>query len=388
MSLPDEQLLYLTGIDHTVQFQSAIAQLFDEPEERQTKREAFKAHVAEMIDTLGIEILAEEFSEEGKRKPQEKETALDDQSMRARFETAVAQCNYETVLEQFSKAKGIEHRFCDPDTKEREALGIEVDPKKETESDWRKRERVWLSRIADCKGRRVLFVCGDKHYDDSAQLLEDNGFNVRRGRRYLISDAEFLDLERTSPDNAQIFKFVGLIDRRQGRWDEAIQNLERAVDRDPRNADVISELGQTYHALHRYEEALATFNRALALEPQSINFRTYPPQMALDGEANTAPLRAVVNAIEAEGPSSAAEVALDSSFQLALQERDIVAAARALASIPSEGELYKFFQFPTLGMKVYWLNCDKTRLAHTPLSPLRGLKQRKSFALNPGVWLR
>jgi tetratricopeptide (TPR) repeat protein len=35
-----------------------------------------------------------------------------------------------------------------------------------------------------------------------------------------------------------ILKFLGLIDRRQGRWDEAIRNLERAVDLDPRNVDV------------------------------------------------------------------------------------------------------------------------------------------------------
>src|SRR5215472_5843642 len=194
ISLPDEPLLYLIGVNHTVQFKSAIAQLFDEPEERQTKREAFKAHLAEMIDKLGIEVLAEEFSEEGKRKPQEMETALNEQSERAMFETALAQCNYETVLEQFSKAKGVEHRFCDPDYKERKALGIEVDPQKETESDWRKREQVWLSRIADCTRRRVLFVCGDNHYDAFAQLLATNGFNVRRGPHYNISDEEFHDL--------------------------------------------------------------------------------------------------------------------------------------------------------------------------------------------------
>jgi TolB-like protein/Tfp pilus assembly protein PilF/class 3 adenylate cyclase len=163
---------------------------------------------------------------------------------------------------------------------------------------------------------------------------------------YDRAQEELAKAQRALPNNAQIFKFFGLIDRRQGRWDEAIQNLDRAVDLDPRNADVISELGQTYHALHRYEEALATFNRALALEPQSINFRTYPPQMAFDAEANTAPLRVVVNAIEAEGPSSAAEVALDSSFQLALRERDPAAAARALANIPSQGDVERFFQFP------------------------------------------
>jgi hypothetical protein len=193
MSLPDEPLLYLIGVNHAVQFKSAVSQMFSDSESVRQKREAFTAHVAEMIDTLDIDIVAEEFSDESKQKPQERETALDDQSERARFETALAQCNYETVLEQFSKAKGIEHRFCDPDSKERKALGIE-------ESDWDKREQVWLSRIADCKHRRVLFVCGDNHYDAFAQLLAANGFNVQRGAHYDIGDEEFLDLERTSPD--------------------------------------------------------------------------------------------------------------------------------------------------------------------------------------------
>jgi len=176
MSLPDEPLLYLIGVNHAVQFKSALSQLFSESESVRAKREAFKAHVAEMIDKLGIEVLAEEFSEESKRKPPERETALNDQSERARFETALALCNYETVLEQFSKAKGIEHRFCDPDSKERKALGIE-------ESDWGKHEQ-----------RGLLFVCGDNHYDAFAQLLENDGFSVRHGAHYDIRDEEFHDL--------------------------------------------------------------------------------------------------------------------------------------------------------------------------------------------------
>jgi hypothetical protein len=191
MSLPDEPLVYLIGIDHTVQFKSAIAQMFDEPEERQTKRAAFKAHVAEMIDELDIEILAEEFNEESKKESKAMEIAkgvAQAQHEPLNWETERQRFDWETVLEQFSNAKGIKHRFCDPNSSEKKALGIEVDPKKETESDWRKREQVWLSRIADCKGRRVLFVCGDDHYDNFAQLLESNGFNVRRGERYNISD--------------------------------------------------------------------------------------------------------------------------------------------------------------------------------------------------------
>ena len=198
MSLPDEPLLYLIGVNHGVQFKNWKAQAFPsgESEAVRKKREAFKAHVAEMIDQLGIEILAEEFSDEGKKESEAREFAKDfAQAVHEPFdwESERQQFDWETELQKFSKAKGIQHRFCDPDSSERKALGIEVDPRKETESDWRKREQVWLSRIADCKRKGVLFVCGDNHYDAFAQLLESNGFNVQRGAHYEISDEEFHD---------------------------------------------------------------------------------------------------------------------------------------------------------------------------------------------------
>jgi TolB-like protein/cytochrome c-type biogenesis protein CcmH/NrfG len=156
---------------------------------------------------------------------------------------------------------------------------------------------------------------------------------------------ELAKAQRALPNNTRIFWILGLIDRRQGRWDEAIRNLERAVDLDPRNASTISDLGFTYFELRRYEETIAVAYRVLALEPRNINFRTGPARIGLHARADMAPLRAVVNAIEAEGPSSAAEVALD-SFQLALRERDAAAAARALANIPGEGTVRGFFQYP------------------------------------------
>jgi hypothetical protein len=191
MSLPAEPLLYLIGGRHAVQFKSAMG----ESEGVQKKREAFTAHVAEMIDKLDIEILAEEFNEEAKKESDVREmaavlgkTALDE---------ALEGFSWDTVLEQFSKAKGIEHRFCDPNTKEREALGVE-DP--DSKHGRAQREQEWLSRIADCKCKRVLFVCGDKHYDDFAQLLAANGFNVQHGPHYDVSSEEFLDLEGTTPD--------------------------------------------------------------------------------------------------------------------------------------------------------------------------------------------
>src|SRR5213596_533139 len=39
---------------------------------------------------------------------------------------------------------------------------------------------------------------------------------------------------RTLPNNARIFEWTGYIDRRQGRWHDAVRNLERAIELDPR----------------------------------------------------------------------------------------------------------------------------------------------------------
>src|SRR4029077_3590307 len=152
---------------------------------------------------------------------------------------------------------------------------------------------------------------------------------------------ELAKAQHALPNNVQIFQFLGLIDRRQRHWDEAVRNLEHAVSLDPRQVHVIIHLNATYFWLRRYEEALAMRNRGLALEPRSIYFRIRRSEIAVQAEADTGPLRAVLNTIEAEGPSSAAEVAQD-SFQLALGERDPAAAARALTNIPNKGDLENY----------------------------------------------
>jgi len=147
---------------------------------------------------------------------------------------------------------------------------------------------------------------------------------------------ELAKAEHALPNNTRIFWFLGLIDRRQGRWNEAIRNLERAVDLDPQNQTTLGDLEETYFKLRRYEEAITVAYRALALQPRSAFLRGFPAWIGVEAGANMAPLRATLNTIEAEGPASAAEVA-SPSFELALRERDPAGAARAMANIPSEG---------------------------------------------------
>jgi hypothetical protein len=82
------------------------------------------------------------------------------------------------------------------------------------------------------------------------------------------------------------------------------------------------------------------------LEPRSGILRASRAWVGFNAEADTTSLRVVLNKIEAEGASSAAEVA-EISFQVALCERDVTAAARALGHISREGYIdFNGFPFP------------------------------------------
>ena len=201
----------------------------------------------------------------------------------------------------------------------------------------------------------MIYFFGYDHTDSRLKLAEASIANAVRlqpeaGQTHLAHAIHFywgyLNYERAReeltkaqqslPNDTQVFKFLGLIERRQGQGNDAVPNLERVVELDPRNIDGIGNLAQAYFDLRRYNESIVMFDRIAELEPGNPVARTFRPSIKLYARAEVAPLRAALNAIEAEGPAGAADVAT-LSFDLALFERDPAAAARALANIPKEG---------------------------------------------------
>jgi hypothetical protein len=141
-------MVYLIGVNHVLQYDSASHNL---SKIVRNKGASFKAHVLEAIERFSISILAEEFSDEAKKK------------------VGVS----ETTLEQMAKDKRIEPRFCTPG-----------------------REEIWLSEIQDCKDKSVLFVCGDGHFESFAATLIAAGFDVQRGPRWDITEDEWRTINK------------------------------------------------------------------------------------------------------------------------------------------------------------------------------------------------
>ena len=81
---------------------------------------------------------------------------------------------------------------------------------------------------------------------------------------------EFSLAEREMPNNADLYASIGFVRRRQGIWEDALQNLQRAFELDPLRAEISWEIGMTYMLLRRYPEALSYFEQSIALAPNQI----------------------------------------------------------------------------------------------------------------------
>jgi len=80
---------------------------------------------------------------------------------------------------------------------------------------------------------------------------------------------EFQVAEKSLPNDVEVLKAIGLIQRRLGHWAEAIAVLRRVVELDPRNIQSAGILATTLMAERRFAEALAVADHILAVEPSN-----------------------------------------------------------------------------------------------------------------------
>jgi serine/threonine-protein kinase len=77
---------------------------------------------------------------------------------------------------------------------------------------------------------------------------------------------------RSLPNNSQVYSLLGYIDRREGKWDDSLRNLQRAAELDPRNFKVLSDLSVSYDLLHLYDDKEQLFRRAVEVNPAQTDY--------------------------------------------------------------------------------------------------------------------
>jgi serine/threonine protein kinase/tetratricopeptide (TPR) repeat protein len=154
--------------------------------------------------------------------------------------------------------------------------------------------------------------------------------NLYRG--YLDYNGALVELEIASqslPNHPDVFALKGYIERRQGRWEESTQNLERAIELDPRNLFTLQQIATSYGFLRRYAEARLVWNRVLAIEPNNVQTKVARSLMDFEWKADIQPLHRLIDSIRTRDPAAVQSIAV-AWFICALAERNAAAAKDAL----------------------------------------------------------
>jgi len=158
---------------------------------------------------------------------------------------------------------------------------------------------------------------------------------------YLDYEGALAELEvarQTLPNHPRLFRITGFIQRRQGRWEESIRNLERALELDPRNVNTLDNLGDSYAALRRYAEQKSKLDRILAIEPNDVPAKVGRALVELNWKADTRPLHQLIDEIQATNPAAMPKI-VPWRLACALFERDVAAAKEALLAAGEESPL-------------------------------------------------
>ncbi len=153
-------------------------------------------------------------------------------------------------------------------------------------------------------------------------------------RDYQRARADLATARHTLPNNAEVFLYTGLIDRREGDWTEATRNLEHALELDPRNRFILQQLALTYHSERRYADEAQTWDRVLNIAPGDPLTRVNRALVALHWRADIEPYKKTLAALIIENPAVARDIDYP---DYGLCERSAAAASRVFKDYPPGG---------------------------------------------------
>ena len=153
-------------------------------------------------------------------------------------------------------------------------------------------------------------------------------------RDYERALEQFAIGQKDQPNNSDLLAATGYVQRRQGKFEEAVTNLKQAAELDPRSYDKAEEVGFTYRFMRKYAEAEYYFDQAISLAPDWPLAYSYKAWLYLISEGDTKKARKVVQ--EATGKADQALLAstlavldvLDGDYQTALDRLPELTAFR------------------------------------------------------------
>ncbi|HEX3445172.1 MAG TPA: tetratricopeptide repeat protein, partial [Chthoniobacterales bacterium] len=171
---------------------------------------------------------------------------------------------------------------------------------------------------------------------DLAEVNLAYAFHLYRGYRdYDQTRLQLALAKRGLPNDAEAAALEAYVDRRQGRFEKAIQEFKDAITRDPRNSVFVEDLATTYQQVRQFRAAEQTFDRLTELLPNQAILGEQKPILLYWETGDSTAMRTALAAL----PASAADDrgVLNLRLAFAFVDRDW-AEAKALLEKMNSGD--------------------------------------------------
>ncbi len=211
-------------------------------------------------------------------------------------------------------------------------------------------ERLALAQASIDQAARLRPAAGELHQARALHFYWGS-------RDYPQAAAEIALANRLLPNDRGAFSLRGYIDRRQGRFDDAIRSLEKAAELSPREVLPSYDLAESYAAARRGADFFRVMDHLAELSPRDQRirvYRAYGGHLMLLGDPK--PLQELLLQYQRDNPATYAEYA-PHAFTLALYLRYPEGAEEAATALASEWTLWSSRRLPRAyfdGVKAFY----------------------------------
>jgi TolB-like protein/Flp pilus assembly protein TadD len=195
-------------------------------------------------------------------------------------------------------------------------------------------------------------------------------------RDYTRALGEFEIARGGLPNDPSVFLAIASIERRQGKWDQAIADFEKAVSLSPGDPIIVENLALTYEAVRDFPAAAKAFDRAVALVPNSFEAKSLRARVEMQWKGDLGMMKTLLASLPPDFESFGT-VALD-RFNVCFFERKFDEALNVLWRSPLEnlhGQTSTPLPKSFLAAQVYRLIPDAEK-AHAEYEHASSIAQR------------
>jgi len=192
---------------------------------------------------------------------------------------------------------------------------------------------------------------------DSPQARISLGIYYYRGfKDFERAGQIFESVRREYPNNVPP-EILGYIQRRQGKFEEALTAMQDGFKLNPRSMDTANQIALTYMALRSFDQADAWYARALQINPKLLEARIGRAELAYYSRGETKDARDLFESL----PQESIPVASKFSFQWLERRFDDCLKTIAAMSRNAIEDAHWYAPRDLLNASVYWAINDTSR---------------------------